>query len=174
MAVAGELRTVGQRQTSLPTSFFIGVNTVTATRKAIPNIKDFRPFLICTPDNYEASKAFYTDLGFETLWDDGNSACEFATGFGDQRFLVTLHHDIEPPRNAMLHFWVEDARAWYSYLNELKLEQRCPGVKITSPVVTPWGWLITYVADPSGLKLHFAEPHSEENKRFFNTASWMR
>lgn len=147
---------------------------MTATSEAIPNIKDFRPFLICTPDNYELSKAFYQDLGFEILWDDGNSACEFATGFGDQRFLVTLHHDIEPPRNAMLHFWVEDAREWYAYLNELKLEQRYPGVKITAPVVTPWGWLISYVADPSGVKLHFAEPHSEENKRFFNTASWMR
>lgn len=72
----------------------------------MPAIRDFRPFIICTEDNYEATKAFYADLGFTKLWDDGGSASEFATGFKGQRFLVTLHHGIEPPRNAMLHFWV--------------------------------------------------------------------
>ena len=132
-----------------------------------PKIKDFRPFIICTPDNYEATKLFYTDLGFEKLWDDGNSACEFATGFDNQRFLVTLHYNMEPPKNAMLHFWVEDAKEWYDYMCELQLEERHPSIKITEPVVTEWGWLITYVADPAGVKLHFAEPHSESNKKYF-------
>lgn len=140
----------------------------------MPHIKDFRPFLICNPDNYENTKAFYTDLGFKKLWDDGGSACEFATGFGEQRFLVTLHHGLEPTRNAMLHFWVDDAQAWYDHMDSLKLEERYPDVKITPPVVTDWGWLITYVADPSGIKLHFAEPHNEDNKKFFNEAQWMR
>ena len=147
---------------------------MTKAGAVVPKIKDFRPFLICSPDNNEASKAFYTDLGFEKLWDDDNSACEFATGFGDQRFLVTLHYGLEPNRNSMLHFWVEDAQAWYDYMNGLNLEERYPGVKITPPVVTDWGWLITYVADPSGLKLHFAEPHSEGVKNFFNSVSWIR
>ncbi len=139
-----------------------------------PNIKDFRPFIICTPDNYEATKSFYSSLGFEKLWDDGNSACEFATGFRDQRFLVTLHYNVEPSQNVMLHFWVEDAQAWYDYMNELKLEEHYPSITITAPVVTEWGWLITYVADPAGIKLHFAEPHSESNKRFFGEAHWTK
>lgn len=140
----------------------------------VPKIKDFRPFLICNSDNYENTKAFYSDLGFKKLWDDGNSACEFATGFGDQRFLVTLHYGLEPTRNGMLHFWVEDAQAWYDYMSGLNLEERYATVKITPPVVTEWGWLITYVADPCGLKLHFAEPHSEDNKKFFNAAAWIK
>lgn len=142
------------------------------TRKP-PPIKDFRPFIICTPDNYESSKAFYTDIGFEKLWDDGDSACEFATGFGSQRFLLTLHHGLEPTRNAMLHFWVEDAAEWYDYFQDLKIAERHPSVTITAPVETPWGWLITYVADPSGVKLHFAEPYSEGNRDFFDSAPWM-
>lgn len=142
-------------------------------RQLIPRIRDFRPLLICNPDNYEATKGFYTDLGFEKLWDDGKSACEFSTGFGDQRFLVTLHYGLPVTHNGMLHFWVEDSQAWYEYIAGLKLEERYPGVKVTAPVVTDWGWLITYVADPSGLKLHFAEPHSEENKAFYNSAPWM-
>lgn len=137
---------------------------------AVPTIKFFRPFIICTPDNYEKTKSFYSDLGFEKLWDDGNSACEFSTGFGEQRFLVTLHYGLEPTLNAMLHFWVDDAQAWYDYMNDLNLQDRHPDVKITPPVVTDWGWLITYVADPAGVKLHFGEPHSESNKRFFDEA----
>lgn len=138
-----------------------------------PKIRDFRPFIICDPDNYEATKSFYTDIGFEKLWDDGQSACEFATGFGAQRFLVTLHHGLQPTTNAMLHFWVDDAQAWYDHLQNLNLAERHPTVVVTAPIVTDWGWLITYVADPAGVKLHFAEPHSEENKSFFREAPWM-
>lgn len=141
--------------------------------KSPPLIKDFRPFVICSPHNYESSKAFYSALGFKTLWDDGGSACELATGFGNQRFLLTLHHDLPPTQNAMLHFWVESADAWFDYMTGLDLEKRFPGVVITAPDVTPWGWLICYVADPSGVKLHFAEPHAEGNKAFFNSAPWM-
>ena len=140
----------------------------------IPCIKDFRPFVICTPDNYESTKSFYVDIGFKLLWDDGSSACEIATGFGEQRFLVTLHHGIEPPKNAMLHFWVDSAQAWYDYLLGLDLADRYPGVVITPPVVTDWGWLITYVADPCGQKLHFAQPHADAVKSFFDRAEWLR
>ncbi len=140
----------------------------------VPFIKDFRPFVICTPENYEPTKSFYVDIGFKLLWDDRSSACEIATGFADQRFLVTLHHGIEPPKHAMLHFWVESAQGWYDYLRELDLTDRYPDVVIAPPVVTDWGWLITYVADPCGQKLHFAEPHSNKAKSFFGNAGWIR
>ena len=30
-----------------------------------------------------------------------------------------------------------------------------------------------YVWDPGGWLLHFAEPHSAENKAFFNDAPWL-
>jgi catechol 2,3-dioxygenase-like lactoylglutathione lyase family enzyme len=150
---------------------------VSEPSKRPPAIRDFRPFIICSVLNYEATTAFYSDLGFEKLWDDGESACEFATGFASQRFLVTLHHgpefEAKPSYPGMLHFWVEDAQAWYEYMTELKLEDRYPGVVITPPVVVNWGWRITYVTDPSGLKLHFAEPHSEGSKSFFDDAPWM-
>ena len=145
--------------------------------KRPPAIRDFRPFIICNEANFEPTKAFYADLGFETLWDDGESACEVATGFSSQRFLITLHHgpqfEAKPPYPGMLHFWVDDADAWYEYMSELKLEEKYARVVITPPVLVPWGWRITYVADPSGLKLHFAEPHDEDCKAFFRDAPWM-
>ena len=139
----------------------------------LPTIRDFRPFIMCGPDNYETTKSFYTDIGFQKLWDDESSACEFATGFAEQRFLVTLHLNIELPRGGMMHFWVDDAQAWYDYLMGLGLDRSYPMVVITPPVITDWGWFITYVADPSGLKLHFAEPHSDEVKAFFRAAPWI-
>ena len=138
-----------------------------------PKIRDFRPFIICTPHNYEATRSFYTDVGFEKLWDDGSSACEYATGFGSQRFLVTLHYDLQPTTNAMLHFWVDDAEDWYDYLQGLDLQRRHPAVVVTPPVLTEWGWRVTYVADPAGVKLHFAEPYSDDNRAFFREAPWM-
>ena len=59
-------------------------------------------------------------------------------------------------------------------MEELRLEERFAGVRITEPVITEWGWLITYAADPAGVKLHFAEPHSDANKSFFNDAPWIK
>ena len=138
------------------------------TNRDVPEIKDFRPFIICTPENYEETKAFYSDLGFEKLWDDESSACEFSTGFASQRFLVTLHYNIEPPKNAMLHFWVSSAADWYEYVNKIVQENKHANVTVTPPVLTDWGWLITYVADPAGVKLHFGEPQTNSNKEFFD------
>lgn len=133
----------------------------------MPVINDFRPFIICTPENYEETKVFYSDLGFKKEWDNDDSACEYRTGFGDQNFLVTLHYNIEPPKFSMLHFQIDDAQGWYDYMCALELEKKHPSTKITRPVVTPWGMYITYVYDPAGVKLHFAEPYSEANKKVF-------
>ena len=123
----------------------------------LPALKNFQPFIICTPDNYEATKAFYTDLGFKKVMDDGKSACSFRIGDDGPQFLVTLHFGIEAPKNAMLQLHVEDAQAWYDYMIELELDRRHPSVTITPPVVTDWGGYITYVADPAGVKLHISQ-----------------
>lgn len=123
----------------------------------LPAIVKFQPFIICTPDNYEATKAFYSDLGFEKVFDNESDACSFMIGPDGPQFLVTLHYNLEPPKNAMLQFRVEDAQAWYDYMMELKLDVRHPRITITPPRMTDWGWYITYVADPAGVKLHFGQ-----------------
>jgi catechol 2,3-dioxygenase-like lactoylglutathione lyase family enzyme len=112
---------------------------------------------MCTPDNYNETKAFYRDLGFECTFDNERDACGFNPGLTDTELLVTLHFGIEAPKNAMIQFRVDDAQAWYDYMMELELDQRHPSVTITPPVLTDWGWYITYVADPAGVKLHFGQ-----------------
>ena len=145
---------------------------MTAAKNQVPTIKDFRPFLICSPENYESCKAFYLDIGFEILW-DGENVCEFQTGFANQRFLLSLHHGLNSTGHGMLHFWVENVDSWHKYLTSKKLDKKYPDVKVAEPSVSEWGWRIVYVWDPSGTLLHIAEPHSEKNKTFFNSASWL-
>lgn len=136
-----------------------------------PKIKDVSQFLGYGPETFEAAKAFYQDIGFVKLW-DGGSACGFDTRIG-HRFLVTLHHGLDASKAGMMQLWVESVDDWYAYLQTLALDQKYPGVKIAEPAVAEWGWRIMYVWDPGGWLLHFAEPHSEENKAFFNQAPWL-
>lgn len=137
-----------------------------------PTINDFNPFLGYGPNDYEVAKKFYQEIGFIKIW-DGGEACGFDTLIG-HRFLVTLHHGLERSSAGMMHLWVESVDDWYAYLTMLRLDEKYPDVKIAEPVVAVWGWCILYVWDPGGWLLHFAEPHSEENKTFFNHASWLK
>lgn len=136
-----------------------------------PVLRDFKPFLGYGPEDFQRAKAFYLDIGFKLLW-DGGDACEFDTGIG-HRFLVTLHHGLERSSAGMLHLWVESVDAWDAYLKAKELEKKFPGVKVAEPTITDWGWRILYVWDPGGYLLHIAEPHSEENKAFFDSAGWL-
>ena len=140
-------------------------------KPAMPALKDFRPFLGYGPDDYVVAKAFYGDLGFELLWESDN-ACEFDTGSG-QRFLVTLHHGLERSHAGMLSLWVESVDEWQAYLQGLALDQKYPGVKVAEPTITEWGWRILYVWDPGGYLLHIGEPHSKQNKAYFDRANWL-
>ncbi|SMP73145.1 hypothetical protein SAMN06265222_11633 [Neorhodopirellula lusitana] len=136
-----------------------------------PAMRDFKPFLGYGTDDFEAAKLFYQDVGFENIW-DGCNACCFNTGIGN-RFLVTLHIGYDRSSAGMLHLWVESVDSWYDYLAQKQLDTKYPGVKIADPSVAEWGWRILYVWDPGGWLLHIAEPHSEENKAFFNSAPWL-
>jgi len=132
-----------------------------------------RPFVICVPENYEPSKQFFLDLGFEILWDGGN-VCEFTTGFGAQRFLLTLHIMDKPANPGVLHFWIDDVDEWYSYVKSLNLDEKEYECGVAEPVVEDWGWRKMYIWAPSGLLMHFAEPHTVENKKFFREAEWIK
>ena len=138
----------------------------------IPTIVDFKPFLGYGPDDYEVAKQFYEDIGFTKLWDGGNACC-FDTTIG-HRFLITLHHGLERSSAGMMHFWVESVDDWYNHLKSMQLDKKYADVKVAEPTVTEWGWRILYVWDPGGWLLHIAEPHSKENKTFFNSAIWLK
>ena len=120
-------------------------------------IHDFKPFV---PSNdYNVSKAFYECMGFKINWDDGE-VCEIDTKFGYRFLLLPKNHN-NYAHSLMLHFMVDSAQEWYDYFLEIELTNKFQGTKVAVPKLMPWGLLITYVWDPAGVLLHFAERPSE-------------
>jgi len=136
-----------------------------------PSIKDFKPFLGYGPEDFEAAKQFYRDIGFSVLWEN-DTVCTFDTGIG-HRFLVTLHHGLDRSSAGMMQLWVDDVDTWQAHLAGLYLPEKYPGVKVAEPTVTEWGWRILYVWDPGGYLWHIGEPATPENKAFFDDAKWV-
>jgi hypothetical protein len=58
----------------------------------------------------------------------------------------------------MLHLTVEDADKWYQHV-KIVLEKRTYGVaRVRTPKKEDYGAIVTYVWDPVGVLLHFAQP----------------
>ena len=124
-------------------------------------IDDFKPFV---PSNdYDQSKAFYKLMGFTINWDDGE-VCEVDTNFGYRFLLLPKNHN-NYAHSLMLHFMVNSAQEWYQHFVNIKLMENFEGTKVAPPKLMPWGLLITYVWDPAGVLLHFAEKTSESPAR---------
>lgn len=116
-------------------------------------IDKFMPFV---PSNdYATSKAFYEHLGFHVAWDDGE-VCEIDTQFGFQFLLLPKNHN-DYAKSLMLHFMVNSAQEWYDHFQRIKLTKTFQGTKVSEPKLQPWGLIISYVWDPAGVLLHFAE-----------------
>ncbi len=119
----------------------------------IPPINDFKPFV---PSNdYAVSKSFYSSLGFTVNW-SSDEVAEIDTGFG-YRFLLLPRNHNNYAHSLMLHFMVDSAADWYEHCEGAGLAEKFDGVKVAAPKLEPWGLLITYVWDPAGVLLHFAE-----------------
>lgn len=116
-------------------------------------INDFKPFV---PSNdYNVSRAFYEHMGFKVNWDEGE-ICEIDTQFGYRFLLLSKNHN-NYAHSLMLHFMVNSAQEWYEHFTNIELAGTFEGTKVAEPKLQPWGLIITYVWDPAGVLLHFAE-----------------
>ena len=61
----------------------------------------------------------------------------------------------------MLHFMVDSAQEWYEHFSAIQLAETFEGTKVAAPELLPWGLIITYVWDPAGVLLNFAERPEE-------------
>ena len=111
-------------------------------------------------DDYEVSKSFYECIGFKVNWDAGE-VCEIDTSFGYRFLLLPKNHN-NYAHSLMLHFMVDSALQWYEHFKSVGLEEKFKGTKVAPPKLEPWGLLITYVWDPAGVLLHFAEDPNEK------------
>ena len=104
--------------------------------------------------DFELSKAFYSALGCRLEWSDENLALFKLAGSG---FYVQRYYVKEWAENSMLHVSVQDAAHCYSGISELIHSGRFPSARVAAPKREPYGALVTYVWDPSGVLLHLAQ-----------------
>ena len=103
--------------------------------------------------DYELSRRFYADVGFEETSEFEGVACFVLDGCS---FL--LQHFYEPAHagNFMMHLRVTDADAWHRRLveQELVARYREHDVRMTPPADRPWRMRDFHLIDPSGVLWH--------------------
>lgn len=103
--------------------------------------------------DFEESKLFYRDLGFELteVW-GGNFDCRL----GPAQFRLQNYYVKDWANNFMMQFGVDDARAWYEHVKKIVESGRFKNARVSEPEelgdVT-----ITHVWDPAGVLLIFIQ-----------------
>ena len=116
------------------------------------NVNDIRIFV--PAKDFDISKEFYLALGWRLIWgDDDLAILENA----DQRFYLQNYFSKPWAENFMIHVSIEDASAWKEHVLKLIRDDRFTNVKVEGPKQEAYGALVTYVWDPSGVLLHFAQ-----------------
>lgn len=113
---------------------------------------DLRTFV--PAKDFEASKDFYSSLGFTLEWSDADLAL---LELADQRIYLQRYYVKDWAENSMLHLTVADARSCFTQITQLLATGRFPGARVAEPKQEPYGALVTYVWDPAGVLLHLAQ-----------------
>lgn len=115
------------------------------------NAKSIRPFI--GAKNFEVSRSFYRDLGFEeTILSPDMSVFETGTmAFYLQNAYVKDWID-----NTMIFLEVENVSNFWNELTTLNLTEKYESVKIVPIRTLDWG-KECFVHDPSGILWHFGE-----------------
>ncbi|HEY1194056.1 glyoxalase [Flavobacterium sp.] len=114
-------------------------------------IKSIRPFI--GSENFEISRSFYRDLGFEeTVLDAKMSVFKSSEiAFYLQNAYVKDWID-----NTMIFVEVDDVERYYSELMALNLPEKYEGVRLTPIQYLDWG-SECFLHDPSGVLWHFGK-----------------
>jgi hypothetical protein len=110
-----------------------------------------RPFL--PAKDFALSKAFYERLGFRKLL-DGQVAI---FGIGQGGFILQDYYQRDWAENCMMQLMVDDLDAWWRHIEALDLPQAFGVAPPKPPALQPWGLLVAYLVDPSGVLWHVAE-----------------
>jgi len=117
-----------------------------------------RPFI--GAKDFEISRSFYQDLGFEEGVLDSKFSV-FKTG--DLAFYLQDYYDKSWIENTMIFLEVEDVDYYYNELLKLNLTEKY-GVKLTPTKHFDWG-SECFLHDPSGVLWHFGNFSGKEYKK---------
>jgi uncharacterized glyoxalase superfamily protein PhnB len=115
-------------------------------------LRALKPFIPAGSD-FDRSKAFFCDLGFEVRWEVEGLA-ELA--LGGAAFLLQAFESREMQDNLMMAVEVDDLDAWWEHIQASGVLERYPGVRATVPTLFPWGRREVHLIDPAGVCWHFA------------------
>jgi len=115
------------------------------------SIKSIRPFIGAS--NFDISRSFYRDLGFEERVLKHNLSVFMKGNFA---FYLQDYNAKEWIDNTMIFVEVEDTDKFWNDLVSLNLTEKYSGVKLTPVRMMDWG-KECFVHDPSGILWHFGE-----------------
>lgn len=104
---------------------------------------------------FECSLAFYQQMGWQLNWQTPVLAQLELAG---HRLLLQDYYARKWAENFMLYITVSSAEAWYHHAAKLVETGRYADARVAPPKKTEHGDLVTYVWDPCGVLLHFAQP----------------
>lgn len=115
------------------------------------NAKSIRPFI--GSKDFELSRSFYRDLGFEEVVLSHNMSV-FKSGA--QAFYLQDYYNKDWVDNTMVFMEVDDVNRFWEELTALNLTEKYPTAKLVPPRTLDWG-SECFVHDPSGVLWHFGE-----------------
>ena len=115
-------------------------------------VKDVKTFV--GSKNYQESKDFYTALGWKLNFESENLS-EFE--LGGYRFYLQNYYEKSWCENSMLHIIVEDVQSWYENVKAILNKGSFGNARVSPPEKQGYGALVSFVWDPSGVLLHFAQ-----------------
>ena len=118
------------------------------------NAKSIRPFI--GAKDFELSRNFYRDLGFEEVILFHNMSYFKTEGIG---FYLQDAHVKDWIDNTMVFLEVDDVARYWNELDALALPTKYTGVRLTSIREHEWG-RECYLHDPSGILWHFGQFNS--------------
>jgi hypothetical protein len=116
-------------------------------------VTDVRPFV--PAEDFRRSHAFYTALGWSTLWTDEEGLALMS--LGGRQIMLQNFYVREWAENSMMVVEVLDAAAWYRHVERILAEGDYGHARVAEPKRQDWGAVVTYVWDPCGVLLHFTQ-----------------
>ncbi len=119
-----------------------------------PDASDVKTFVPAM--KFGHSLEFYEAMGWNVNWradDDSLAELELA----ESRFYLQNYYIEDWANNFMMHITVDDARAWWEHASCVIDDGNFRSARVREPQEQPYGALVTFVWDPSGVLLHFAE-----------------
>ena len=116
-------------------------------------VSDLRPFI--PAKDFALSREFYAGLGWETR--DVAAGLALVRLADQQHFYIQDYYVREVAENCMLHATVADAQAWYQQVLSVLRNKRFSAARVQPPKLQPYGAIVTFVHDPSGVLLHLCQ-----------------